>query len=147
MDNDHDHQVTFKPIPADLYHRVEPEAGQILPPLTGAEAFAPDWDYLLSGNASKAAVVAGLHCGRMDPPEHAWSQVFLTYCPKASALLADAGVSFETWRTGRAEAVLESRVAAAANTELDGFAVFRVLDVPAMVATIIAELGAVPRFD
>jgi hypothetical protein len=143
----------FLPIPFDLYRRVEPEAGQVLPALTGRyrarrprEEFTPDWRYLLSGRASVEAVVAGLGCGTVDVPGHAWPAVLRTYCPAAQALLDQAGVSVEDWRTGRAEAVLSATVAATANRELGGDAVFAVMDVPALVADVVGELGTVPRF-
>lgn len=154
MDDSQSQQTVFIPIPEDLYRRVEPEVGEIQPPLTGrfrtyrpTEEFHPDWEFLLSGAASKEAVVAALHLGRTDPPEHAWKRVVEIYCPHATALLADAGVSYDTWRTGRADMVLTNTVAATANIELGGYAVFTVLDVPGMVSAIIDEVGTVPRFD
>ncbi|QWF85768.1 hypothetical protein [Amycolatopsis sp. CA-230715] len=145
--------TTFTPVPRDLYRQAEPEAGEILPALTGrftrdrpVEVFAPDWDYLLTGRASTVAVVAALHCGEHDPPDHAWPEVMRLYCPTAWQMLADADITFEQWYVGDCEAVLRNRIAAAANTELGDYAVFVMVDVPAMVAEIIGTLGAVPTF-
>ncbi len=40
--------------------------------------------------------------------------------------------------------MLCSRVAATANTELGGYAVFAVMDVPAAVAEVVGTLGDIP---
>lgn len=146
--------TTFMPIPWNLYHCAEPEAGEILPALTGrlrrsrpVEQYDPNWTYILTGNASIASVVAALHCGHTDVPERVWPQVLRLYCPAACRLLTDAGISFEQWNLGRCDAVLCARVAATANAELGGYAVFAVMDVPAAVAEVVATLGSVPTFD
>lgn len=143
----------FKPIPRDLYRHVEPEAGTVRPALTGrlrprrpVDEFDPDWGYVLAGRASKQAVVAALCCGSADVPERVWPAVLRLYCPQAWALLAEAQVSFDEWNTGRTDAVLSSEVAATANSELDGYAVFASLDVPVAVAEVVAGLGQVPKF-
>ncbi|MFK0244522.1 hypothetical protein ACIQUM_07475 [Amycolatopsis azurea] len=143
----------FLDIPHDLYRQAEPAAGEILPALTGrlkssrpTEQFAPDWDYVLSGQASVTAVVAALHCAYSDFPEHAWSTVMRLYCPIAWRLLTDAGVSFDDWNRGRCDADFCSRVGAAANAELDGYAVFAVMDVSAAAAEIVTTLGGMPTF-
>jgi len=145
--------TTHTRIPNDLYRHAEPEAGEILPALTGrlkprrpVEQFDPDWGYVLTGRASTVAVVAALHCGHTDVPEHVWPEVLRLYCPTAWRMLTEAGISFEQWNLGRCEAVLCSRVAATANTELGGYAVFAVMDVPACTAEVAATLGAVPTF-
>lgn len=145
---------TFKEIPRDLYRQVEPEAGNVLPALKGRyrsyrphDEFEPNWTYLLSGHASKAAVVAGLYNGLLDVPSHVWPKVVELYCPRAWRLLVEAGVTYEQWNTGRCPAELGSSAAAVANAELDGYEVFAVMDVPAMVAEIIGTLGTVPRFE
>jgi hypothetical protein len=49
----------------------------------------------------------------------------------------------EHWRC---EAVLASRVAATANTELGGYAVFAVRDVPAIFAEVVGTLADIPTF-
>ncbi|QXV57434.1 hypothetical protein [Amycolatopsis sp. TNS106] len=143
----------FLDIPPDLYHRAEPAAGEILPALTGRlkshrsiEQFAPDWDYVLSGRASVTAVVAALHCASSDVPEHAWPTAMRLYCPIAWRLLTDAGVSFDEWDRGRCDANFSGRVGSAANAELDGYAVFAVMDVPAAVTEIVTTLGGMPTF-
>lgn len=145
--------TTYTPIPHNLYRHAEPDAGEILPALTGrlkrsrpVEEFDPNWGYVLTGRASTVAVVAALHCGQTDVPEHVWPEVMRLYCPRAWRMLAEAGISFEQWNLGRCEALLCSRVAATANTELGGYAVFAVLDVPAAVAEVIGTLGGVPTF-
>ncbi|SFB53256.1 hypothetical protein SAMN05216266_1174 [Amycolatopsis marina] len=145
--------TTFTKVPRDLYRHVESQAGEILPVLTGrmrsarpTEQFDLNWPYLLSGHASKAAVVAGLYCGMVDPPEHAWKTAVQTYCPRAWKLLQDTNATFENLQTGRIDAVLRSDVAALANTELGGYGVFVVMDVPAMVADIVGTLGQIPTF-
>lgn len=145
---------TFTPIPWDLYRHAEPEAGTILPALTGRwkaarphEQFDPDWTYLLSGNASTIAVIAGLHCGSTDVPDHAWAHVLRLCCPAAATLLTAAGVTVEQWRVGRCPAPLGGEVAATANAELGGYQVFPVMDAAAVTAQVIAALGQVPRFE
>ncbi|MFE0025472.1 hypothetical protein [Amycolatopsis sp. NPDC059021] len=145
--------TTFTPIPRNLYRHAEPDAGEILPALTGrfkrhrpVEEFTPNWGYVLTGRASTTAVVAALYCGQTDVPEHGWREVMRLYCPTAWRLLTEAEVSFEQWNLGRCEAVLCSRVAATANTELGGYAVFAVMDVPAAVAEVIGTLGDIPTF-
>ncbi len=129
--------TTFIPIPPDLYRHAEPDAGAILPALTErlkrsrpVEQFDPNWGYVLTGLASTGAVVAALHCGQTDVPDHVWPEVMRLYCPTAWSLLTSSGVPFERWQVGRCEAMLHSRVAATANTELGGYAVFAVMDVP-----------------
>ncbi len=145
---------TFPRIPHDLYRHAEADAGEILPALTGrlkryraVEQFHPNWTHMLSGTASTVAVVAALHCGPDDVPERMWPEVMRLYCPTAWRMLADAGVSFEDWNRGRCDAVLASRVGATANTELGGYAVFAVMDLPAVTAAVVAALGSVPTFD
>jgi hypothetical protein len=145
--------TSFTPIPDDLYRNAEPEAGEVLPALTGrlkrcrpVEEFDPNWTYILTGNASTVAVVAALHCGHTDVPERVWPEVMRRYCPTAWSLLAEAGISFEQWNLGRCDAVLCSRVAHTANTELGGYAVFAVMDIPAAVAEVVATLGEIPTF-
>lgn len=145
--------TTFLPIPHDLYRHAEPEAGEILPALTGrdkryrpVERFDPNWGYILSGRASTVAVVSALYCGELDVPERAWPEVLRLYCPDAWRMLAEAEISFEQWNSGRCEAVLGGRVGVTANTELGGYAVFAVMDVPAVVADVVGTLGAVPAF-
>lgn len=144
--------TTFTAIPHDLYRQAEPDAGEILPALTGrlrssrpVEQFDPNWDYVLTGRASTVAVVSTLYCAQ-TVPEHVWPEVLRLYCPTTWRMLTDAGISFEHWNTGRCEAVLCSRVAATANTELGGYAVFAVMDVPAAVAEVVTTLGDVPTF-
>lgn len=94
--------TTFTRIPPGLYRHAEPEAGEILPALTGrlksyrpVEQFDPEWTYVLTGRASVVAVVAALHCSEHDVPDHVWREVMRLYCPTASRMLAAAGVSFE----------------------------------------------------
>ena len=144
----------FKRIPHDLYRQAEPQAGEVWPALTGRlksrrprEQFEPNWSYLLSGRASPTAVVAGLYCGHTDVPEHVWPEVMRMYCPTAWGMLTAAEVPFTDWQTGHCDAVLSSTVAAIANTELDHFNVFAVIDVPVMVAEIVGTLGGIPRFE
>lgn len=74
-------------------------------------------------------------------------RVLETYCPQAWTLLLSAGVSYTQWNTGRCEAVLPNTVAATANTELGGYEVFPVIDLPGTVAAIVGELGHIPRFE
>jgi hypothetical protein len=143
--------TTFTPIPRNLYHHAEPDAGEIRPALTGrfkrdrpVEQFDPNWSYVLSGRASTVAVVSALHCGEHDVPEHVWPEVLRLYCPTAWRMLTEVGISFEQWNLGRCEALLSGRVAATANTELGGYAVFAVMDVPAAVAEVIGTLGGIP---
>ncbi|MFI5593514.1 hypothetical protein ACIA5G_51395 [Amycolatopsis sp. NPDC051758] len=145
--------TTFKPVPRDLYRNAEREAGEVLPALTGrlkryrpVEEFEPNWAHVLSGTASVVAVVAALHCGHLDVPERAWPEVLRLYCPTAWRLLSQAEVSFEKWNLGQCDAVLCATVAAVANTELGGYAVFAVMDVPAAVAQVVATLGTFPTF-
>ncbi|MEU6562689.1 hypothetical protein [Nocardia nova] len=144
----------FTPVPADLYRLAEPEAGVVRPALTGRlrnrrprETFEPDWNYLYSGNASAIAIVAGLCCGVTDPPEGGHEKVMRIYCPKAWSLLIQAETSHERWMTGRCAADIRNAVAIAANTELDGYAVYLVTDIPALMAEIIGGLGGIPHFE
>ncbi|MCI2421139.1 hypothetical protein MOQ72_27215 [Saccharopolyspora sp. K220] len=120
----------FKEVPRDLYRQVEREAGDVHPALTGRyrsrrprEEFDPDWEYLLTAQASKKAVVAGLCCATLDVPEYIPPLILEVHCPKAWQLLVNAGVSYEQWNTGHCPAGFQSTVAAVANTELDGYAV------------------------
>lgn len=143
----------FKPVPRDLYKQAEPEAGEVLPALTGQrrarrprDEFEPDWDYILSGGATITAVVAALNNGNAEVPDSAWERAFTLYCPKARSMLAASGSSFERWNSGRCPGGLTDAVAALANTELDGYAVFAVLDVAVAESEIIAALGAMPEF-
>ena len=145
--------TSFTRVPPGLYRQAEPEAGKILPALTGrlkscrpAEVFDPDWDYVLTSRASTVAVVSALCCAEHDVPEHVWPQAMRVHCPKAWRVLADAGISFEQWNAGRCDAVLSSRIGATANNELGGYEVFAVMDVPAAVASVVDALGAVPVF-
>lgn len=146
--------IDFKKIPPDLYRSVEPEAGTVLPPLKGrfaaqrpCEDFEPDWGYLLSGAASVEAVVAGLRCGMNDVPERIYERVLQTYCPNAWKLLSNAGFSYRDFYTGDITLGLGSAVAALANIELGGYAVFYVMDIPGTLAEIIAALGSIPTFE
>ncbi len=143
--------IQFKPIPPDLYKSVEAEAGTILPPLKGrhkraTEQFDPDWEFLLTGRASKAAVVACVSNSQVDVPERIWPRIVEIYCPQAWALLTAAGVSFEAWRVGESPAGVGSAVSAMANVELDGYAVFAVMDIGAMQDHLIEVFGQHPRF-
>lgn len=121
----------FTPVPRDLYKQAEPEAGDILPALTGRmrsrrpfDEFDPDWEYILTGKASVAAVVAALCNNSAEAPEYMDERVFALYCPKAQAMLAANGVSYGRWVSGHCPGDLMDRVAAVANTELGGWAVF-----------------------
>lgn len=91
-------------------------------------------------------MVAGLHCGHTEVPEHAWEGVLFRYCPKAFAMLTDAVATFEQWNTGQLNAALTNEIAAQANRELGGYDVFPVLDVAAVTADIVGALGVVPTF-
>lgn len=144
----------FIPVPSDLYRQAEPEAGRVLPALTGRlrarrprDEFEPDWDYILSGKASVIAVVAALHNGAAEVPGDTWERVFTLYCPKALGLLAAGGGSFGRWNSGRCAADLTDAVAIQANAELGGYAVFAVMDVSAMTTKIAAGLGTIPTFE
>ena len=144
----------FIPVPDDLYRRAETEAGVIRPPLTGRlrsrrprETFEPDWNYLYSGKASAIAVVAGLLCGETDPPEDSHEKMMRIYCPKAWSLLAQAEISHERWMTGKCAADIRNAIAITANTELGGYDVYVVTDIPALIAEIIGGLGGIPHFE
>ncbi|GAB3901393.1 hypothetical protein GCM10029964_090110 [Kibdelosporangium lantanae] len=144
----------FKQVPADLFHKVEPQAGEVLPPLTGRwrsrrpfAEFEPNWVYLLSGNASKAAVVAGLCCAQCEIPLDVCARLFRLYSPKAWNQLTADGASYNEFHFGRCTVELTNEVAAMANLELDGYYVYAMLDVPAAMTEIAGALGGVPTFE
>lgn len=145
--------IEFMAVSPDLYRTAEPEAGTVLPPATGrykrqrpTEQFDPNWEYLLTGRASTAAVVACVTNGWVDVPERVWPEILRLYCPKAWAMLAGAGVSFESWQAGHCPAPLRGQVSVTANTELGGYAVFVVVDLPELEAYLIDAFGQLPHF-
>ncbi|WP_067665598.1 hypothetical protein [Nocardia miyunensis] len=145
--------IEFIPVPPDLYRAAEPEAGTVLPPATGrykrqrpTEQFDPNWEFLLTGHASTTAVVACVTNSWVDVPERVWPEILRLYCPKAWAMLAGAGVSFESWQVGHCPAPLRGQVSATANMELGGYAVFVVMDLPDLEGYLVKAFGQLPHF-
>lgn len=139
--------MQFKNVPSDLFAQVEPEAGEILRPNRRRKhtEFVPDWGYLATPQASAAAVTAGLAADE-EVPDGILPRVLRAHCPTAVQLLAEHGLDVEQWHAGQAPADLTNLVAALANAELDGYAVFQVPDATELAAEVIGRLGAVPRF-
>lgn len=134
----------------DLLGQVDKEAGEVLPPRAGyrtATEFYPDWNYIASAHATVTTVVAALTFSYHGVPEWAWDRVIPVHCPRAAALLAAHNTTAHAAVTGAAPALVMEEFARAVNEELAGYAVLAVIDTAAMMATVIGELGAVPRFE
>jgi hypothetical protein len=116
--------MTFKPVPADLYRFVEPEAGQVLPATRWRqrEEFVPDWEYIYSPRASAVAVAAALFCSPYATEEN-WSRALRAHAPGAIALLDAAGVTLRHYAQGRCPAQLGGEVDFAINEALGGYRV------------------------
>jgi hypothetical protein len=135
----------YKPVAADLYRYVEPEAGEVLPVTRWRheEEFCPDWAYICSPAASCEAVVAALYCSMYVHEQH-WAAALATHAPQAMALLSARGLSLRQYCQGQCPPDLGQQVDWAINEALGGFEVVSFYPAPAPAPVAVAVAVPVP---
>lgn len=140
----------FRPIPADLYRTVEPEAGEVLPVsrYRRSEEFHPNWAHICSPAATVDAVVAALLQSADDVPDRIWERALQVHCPDAWALLTGNGWTWGQFNRGDVPAMspTPNRIRNLINAELGGWAVVRCFPVADIAHAIESTLGALPEF-
>jgi hypothetical protein len=114
----------FKQVPPDLFRRVEPEAGEVLPVTRWRheEEFRPHWDYIYSAAASNDAVVAALCCSLYVYEEN-WARTLASHAPAAMRALRDHSLTLRQYCQGECPDDVGARLDQAINASLGGYLV------------------------